>query len=126
MRPGKHVDGAEVGSGLEGRRPVQSIGAAPTPSGGGLRAGGDEKPLKGVEQRGTFREHWRETGAPSPGKAMGPEAPLPSLSSSVEGPPQAQPFPGTWWRDRGNGGAGGRAGTEAGVAFSITFSTLSE
>lgn len=115
MRPGKHVDGAEVGSGLEGRRPVQSIGAAPTPSGGGLRAGGDEKPLKGVEQRGTFREHWRETGAPSPGKAMGPEAPLPSLSSSVEGTPLGSAIrrdvvegPRKWWSRRQGRDRGGR------------------
>lgn len=39
----------------------------------------------------TLREHGRDIGAPSPVKAMGPEAPLPPWEAVSMGHPQAQP-----------------------------------
>lgn len=68
--------------------------------------------MKGVERRVTFREHWRDIGAPSPMKAMGLEAPLPSLSSSIDETPPGSATP--QGSGPGNGGAGGRAGTGGG------------
>lgn len=50
-----------------------------------LYAGGDRKPVKGLEKGVTFRGYWIYIWAPSPVKATGPEASSPSLLSSANG-----------------------------------------
>lgn len=48
-------------------------------------AGGNGKPVEGLQKGATFRGYWIYIWAPSPVKAQGPEASSPSLSHSAHG-----------------------------------------